>query len=170
MGILVEKIEEFCNQVLTQNDDDERASLMQKMENFLKNNRKRSMEPMEDSKLRKKAKLDLVGGNTVLPYEVWLKVMNYLPTKDLFGNFALVNKSFYTLSLDPKAVKYLQLNSIMGPDEFEPVQAISCRLKHIVELSIDATYGYDEDPGTWGFIIEHFTAHNLYKSVRHRFC
>ena len=164
MGVLVETIEELCNEVLSKNDG-QRALLMQKLENILKTNQKRPMEPMEDSNLRKKAKLDLVEGNTALPNELWLKIMNYLPTKALFRTFALVNKKFYSLTLDPKAVKYLQLHGIHA-EEFEGAKAISRRYKHIVELSIDATYNREQDPGTWQELIEHFIKSDINNKMK----
>ena len=151
--MVVETNEERCNEVLSQKND-QRASLKTKRS-------------MKDSKLRKKAKLNPIKGkNTALPNELWFKIMNYLPTKDLFGTFALVNKKFYTLSLDPNAVKYLQLDDIVTHYEFEDVKGIVRRYKHIVELSIFAIYGHREGPRTWQTIVEHFMKPGLYKKLK----
>lgn len=122
---------------------------------------------IKGSEQRKKAKLTPIKGkNIALPNELWFKIMNYLPTKDLFGTFALVNKKFYTLSLDPNAVKYLQLDDIVTHYEFEDVKGIVRRYKHIVELSIFAIYGHREGPRTWQTIVEHFMKPGLYKKLK----
>ena len=47
-----------------------------------------------------------------LPNEMWLKIMSYLKNKDIFKSFALVNKHFHALTLDPSTVKYLELEDI----------------------------------------------------------
>jgi len=122
----------------------------------------------EVTQVRKKAKLNPIKGkNIALPNELWFKIMNYLPTKDLFGTFALVNKKFYTLSLDPNAVKYLQLDDIVHHYDFEDhIKGIVRRYKHIVELSIFAIYGYRDGPRTWQTIVEHFVKPGLYKKLK----
>ena len=40
-----------------------------------------------------------------LPNEIWLKIINYLKTKDIFRRFALVNKLFNQLTLDTGSIK-----------------------------------------------------------------
>ena len=55
--------------------------------------------------IAKKRKLE----NMKLPNELWLKIMNYLSTKDVITNLALVCKNFNSLTKD---VKYLQLKNI----------------------------------------------------------
>ena len=123
---------------------------------------------IKGSEQRKKAKLTPIKGkNIALPNELWFKIMNYLPTKDLFGTFALVNKKFYTLSLDPNAVKYLQLDDIVHHYDFEDhIKGIVRKYKHIVELSIFAIYGHREGPRTWQTIVEHFMKPGLYKKLK----
>ena len=44
-----------------------------------------------------------------LPNEMWIKIMSYLRNEDIFRNFALASKHFNVLTLDPCAVKYLDL-------------------------------------------------------------
>ena len=46
-----------------------------------------------------------------LPDEIWLKIMNYLKTTDIFGSFALVDRHFNQLTLD---INYLQVKNIEG--------------------------------------------------------
>ena len=40
-----------------------------------------------------------------LPYEIFLKIMDYLSTKDILKRMAPVSKSFYQLSRDPNVIK-----------------------------------------------------------------
>ena len=58
-----------------------------------------------DLKSSKKKKLEC----KKLPNELWLKIMNYLNTKDLMTNMALVCKTFNSLTKD---VNYLELKEI----------------------------------------------------------
>ena len=45
-----------------------------------------------------------------IPNEIWLQIMNYLPTTDVFGVFALLNKRLNGLTIDSRALKYLTYN------------------------------------------------------------
>ena len=65
--------------------------------------------PIENDENHPKVDSGKIG---TLPEEIWLKIMNYLKTKDLFLNFGLVNKFFNGLTLDSRAVKYLKLADI----------------------------------------------------------
>ena len=69
----------------------------------------------------KKLKLDH-GNRIELPEEIWLKVINYLKTQDLFQNFALANKYFHGLSQDTRAVKSLLLKNIDDKTKYKVTQ------------------------------------------------
>ena len=73
-----------------------------------------------------------------LPNELWLKIINYMKTKDIFGSFALVNKHFNSLTLDTSAIKYLQVKNIRGdPSKHENVMKVLSRCKSMIEFSIE---------------------------------
>ena len=63
--------------------------------------------------------------------------MNYLKTKDLFLNFGLVNKFFYGLTLDSRAVKYLELIDIDSETKYNQVLKVIKRSKHLKEIQIE---------------------------------
>ena len=52
-----------------------------------------------------------------LPYEIWLKILEYLSTKDILRNVARVSRKFHQISQDPFLVKRIELKSNM--EEFE---------------------------------------------------
>ena len=69
------------------------------------NSIKRTIEDNNIGSQAKRIKLNTLE----LPNEMWMKILSYLQFKDVFGNFALVNKHFHALTLHPSAVKYLHL-------------------------------------------------------------
>ena len=71
------------------------------------------------------------------PDEIWLKIIQYLPTKDVFRNFALTCKRFNNLTQDSSAVKYLQLSAIDTWQKFEKVSQLISKSKSLVEFKID---------------------------------
>ena len=76
-----------------------------------------------------------------VPNEIWLKFMNYLPTKDIFRTFALLNKNLNGLTLDSKALKYLSFGRKLNYSKSNLDQALAV-LKHstgLVGLTINQT-------------------------------
>ena len=70
-----------------------------------------------------------------VPNEIWTKIMNYLPTKDIFNRFGLVNKRFQSLI---SGIKYLQVKNIYG-DKFNTdiVKEILKNSKALIGLEMD---------------------------------
>ena len=79
----------------------------------------------------KKFKLESLR-NPELPNEIWFKIMNYLNTKDLMTNFALVCKNFKSLA---REVKYLELKDVTDL-EFESALNLLKTTKHLKGISI----------------------------------
>ena len=70
-----------------------------------------------------------------LPDEIWLKIMNYLKTTDIFGSFALVDKHFNQLTLD---INYLQVKNIEGnPSKHYDVLKVLSRCEKLIQFSIE---------------------------------
>ena len=73
-----------------------------------------------------------------LPNEIWLKIINYMKTKDIFGSFALVNKHFNFLTPEISAIKYLQIKNIAESiSKYESIMKLLSGCKNMVEFSIE---------------------------------
>ena len=107
----------------------------------------------------KKVKLDHRTG-LQLPEEIWLKVMNYLKTRDLFQNFALVNKYFHGLSQDSRAVKSLLLKNINDKTKYQNVVKVIKRSKHLKEVRIQLCLAY------WKQLMSHVLNSSKLKSLK----
>ena len=71
-----------------------------------------------------------------LPNELWMKIMHFLPTKDILTSFALVNKHFYDLTLSSGSIKCLSIKDIENDFDFDKVIEVVNRSKGLKELSI----------------------------------
>ena len=131
---LFDNFENLVQQVFS--NADEKANFLKKFEKFKATCKKRSIELSENDVSRgKKLKLKI---RTQVPNEIWLKIMKYLPSKDCFGSFALVNKHFHGLTLDPSALKYLQIGDIKNDLHFEKLMKVVKRSKNLKEFAICA--------------------------------
>ena len=77
-----------------------------------------------------------------LPDEVWLKIMSYLTSKDIFANFALVCKHFKNLSLDSQAIKCLDLFGITNAKKYKSVLKVLERSNNLYGLKIGGSMNY----------------------------
>ena len=80
-----------------------------------------------------------------LPDEVWLKIMSYIKTKDLYHNVALVWKHFHNLSEDGDSVKFLEVTNISNDKLFRKVQKILKLAKSLKGLKIDIDSTLDKN-------------------------
>ena len=90
---------------------------------------KESSNSEQDMELNSVRKVDL-------PDEIWLKIIQNLPTEDMLGSFALACKSFNNLTQDSMAVKFLQLEKIDNVVMLVNALKIMKRSKGIVELKM----------------------------------
>ena len=75
-----------------------------------------------------------------LPNEIWVKIMNYMPTKYIFNSLALVNKNSYQLTKDTKALKHFtiyRLSSHYSKANFEKAMKFLKKCTNLVGLTID---------------------------------
>ena len=116
-SLVMKVIENYVKVVSTGNDTDLKKSILENLQNLTKNlmelprGEKRSNDDSEIEPNDKRLKIDSIK-KTELPNEIWLKIINCMMTKDLFKNFILVCKRFHTLTIDPKAVKYLSFTNL----------------------------------------------------------
>ena len=89
-----------------------------------------------DSKVPNK-KRKLISVKVDLPNEIWTKIMNYLPTIDIFKNFGLVSKRFHGLI---GGIKYLQVKNIDNVNMCHKVIEIVNNHKALIELELDFLY------------------------------
>ena len=128
----VDNFENFVQEILTGDDGDQKNHLMKRLQKFAKfqniSKRQLDSEPIESHQLNKKLKRS----NVKLPNEIWIKIMNYLSTKDLITNMALVCKNFNNLT---KEVKFLEFNDITEL-EVESVIKLLKNFKHLKEVTV----------------------------------
>ena len=100
--------------------------------------RARSKRPITNKKepFAKNINLDLEQKIT-LPDELWLKIMSYLESKDLFLKVALVCKHFRNLTYGGDSVKFLEVRKIPPKKMFEKVMEILKRSKSLKGLNIN---------------------------------
>ena len=70
-----------------------------------------------------------------LPNEIWMKILNYLPTYDILKNFNLTCKHFHSLAINPCAIKSLTLKNVEN-DQYEEIVKLLKRSKTLNELII----------------------------------
>ena len=103
-------IEQYVKTILYENDAKKTKPLwlhFQKLMNlmyFNEGNSKRPREPDGTENQSKKLKLESV--LTRFPNEMWIKILTYLPTKNIFGGFAQVSKRFNYLTTSIKCLHW----------------------------------------------------------------
>ena len=122
-----------------------KVELMNKVENILAICKQNLYDETEEAIFIEDAKDD----SPKLPNELWMKILTYLPTRDIFATFALVNKHFHGLTLDPSAIKYLQIEDIPY-HQVDKMKKVLERCKNLKELSITK----DSDGNNHAFVIE----------------
>ena len=138
---IITKFENLVNEVFVSNNENPKppkrlkVELMNKVEDILAICKQNLHDDPEDTK----------DDSTKLPNELWMKILTYLPTKNIFKNFALVNKHFHGLTLDPSAIKYLQIKDVQC-HQVGKMEKVLKRCKNLKELSITKnTDDYNDD-------------------------
>ena len=109
----VDCFEKVVKNVVKNGNEAQQANLLTKLKDLTKFMMSRkacdNASTLEVRPVAKKIKLSSPR-EVQVPNEIWLKIMNYLPTKDIFRTFALLNKNLNGLTLDSKALKYLSFD------------------------------------------------------------
>ena len=113
------KLNEFALEVFAGNDESVKAQLLKSINNL--------------------TRIKFMAAK--VPNEIWMKIMSYLNNKDIFFNFALVNKHFHALTMEPSVLKCLHLedsaSNIAECEDFH--RSLLKVIKHsisLVELNI----------------------------------
>ena len=96
----------FVQAVLSGQDENKKTKLVEQLNQFLEmaSPSVSAKKIFNYSKIPYDKKIKLVTGRMDVPNELWTKVMNYLPTHEIFKNFRLVCKRFDSLT---SGIKYL---------------------------------------------------------------
>ena len=132
---LVDDFENLVQQVFTRADANGKANFLHEFENFKTTCRKVPIVDLENGFSSKKLKLEK---EVQMPNEIWMKIMTYLPSKDFFGSFALVNTHFHRLTLDPSTLKYLQIGDIKHDFHLKCLMKVVERSKKLKEVEVVA--------------------------------
>ena len=147
------EFEKFAQEIISNGNEDQRLILKETIQNVsnyqqnIENNcgigTKRPIEneifPIDNKKLKRE---------TItfhLPDELWLKVLNYMHSNDIFRSFVLVSKHFNNLAQDPNAVRFLYLSQIRSKKDYRNVVKVIARCKNLYEFKIHACKEYFED-------------------------
>ena len=136
--------DEFCKfskEVFAGNDEKRKEELQEIMQTLMNSKTTSFKRPIEDAYIAVEAKRRKLTVSKV-PNEIWIKILSYMKNKDIFGSFALVNKHFHNLSLNPSAVKYLHIQDIDRKDKaktnYKKWLKVVKRSRTMVELKIKA--------------------------------
>jgi len=74
-----------------------------------------------------------------LPNEIWIKILEYLSTKDILRNMAPVSRRFHQISQDPFLIKKIELKSNQEFD-FSDFFKVLKRSEKLTCLSLDLKF------------------------------
>ena len=140
----VDCFEKVVRNVAKNGNEIQQANLLTKLKDLTKFMMSRKADDiattLEVKPVAKKIKLNSPR-EVQVPNEIWLKIMNYLPTNDIFGTVALLNKNLNGLTLDSKALKYLSFDSNLQYPRSNLDQALAVlkRSTGLVGLTINQT-------------------------------
>ena len=106
----------FVQAVISDQDENKKNNMVEELQHFLElakspNSSRKRCKNCNSNIPQKKIKLE--SRVVEMPNEIWTKIMNYLPTKEIFQNFGLVSKRFQSLL---GGIKYLQVRNINTVD------------------------------------------------------
>ena len=124
---VIKGMQKFVNDIAKGNNRDLQDDLLKNLQKFVKvaqlsvhskanevqkRSKRYENEAAHIDSAQNKTKLE-IKRKFELPDEVWLKIIRYLKTKDLFSNFGLVSKHFNNLTKDPNILIYLELKDFI---------------------------------------------------------
>ena len=155
--------EKFFDSVIFQDTEERTMKMFDLFSKMLalKKPKKSMKRAIDDEKVEttKKQKLNPIKIPHV-PDEIWLKVLNFMRSKNIFANFALVCKKFHRLTLDTRAVKNIKLNNIKCSEQFKNAMKVLKRSKNLDKVKIDNSPKYCNN-----FITQAFKANPKLKSL-----
>ena len=136
----LKSIETFVKGVVCGQDENRKIRLKKKLKHFLQitnnpsNTTRKRPSNLNFEVSPKRIKPDCEE-KFKIPNEIWTKIMNYLPTKEIFQNFGLVSKQFHGLI---GGIKYLQVRNIDENTKLcKKILEVMNNCKSLVELDLD---------------------------------
>ena len=131
--VCIENFKKFVNKVFSGSDQTQKAILLKECRNFV--------EVGQDFKINSMEAIEVVPDEIMnkaeIPNEIWLKIIGFLETKVVFGNFALVCKRFNSLTLQPTAIKRLSIDfKNIDKDNWPQLIVLLNNYKTMTELSM----------------------------------
>ena len=151
--LTVKLFENFVQNVIDGDNENEKAYLFEKLKNLpemfktsrISVKRKAETHPIDIVDLTEEISVQIIPTKKLkvspqFPDEIWLKIIGFMKTKDVFGGFALTCKHFNSLSRDTRAIKVLNLKKIKSKEHFEMVMEVARNSKNLIEFTIDKLY------------------------------
>ena len=160
---VVQFIDKFSESVMIQDDQerqDKLCKLIQKVSKNIEAQKAKKISEVKKQKSKAKRRKIVQKQCPDLPNEIWLKILNFLNSKDIFTNFALVSKHFHNLTLDSSAVKVLQLVKIKTDEKYQKAMKVLKRSKRLHGVRIECPQLYSNN-----FIIQAFKSNPNLKSL-----
>ena len=115
---MIVKIQKFAEEVFSSNDVIFKSRLKEAFEKLAKTNindlsTKSKRLPIRNlfPNPKKKKNIEDLSIKVELPNEIWMKIVKYLPSKDVYGSVALINKRFNGLSFDSGVTKCIKISN-----------------------------------------------------------
>ena len=115
---MIVKIQKFAEEVFSSNDVIFKSRLKEAFEKLAKTNINDSSTKSKRLPIRnlfpnpkKKKNIEDLSIKVELPNEIWMKIVKYLPSKDVYGSVALINKRFNGLSFDSGVTKCIKISN-----------------------------------------------------------
>ena len=163
--------EKIVHDVISGADQIQKDQLVKKLQHFLgmtkssesKNSRKRLKSANTENALKKMDFDSRAKFLQHLPDEVWVKIMNYLPTTYVFNAFGHVCKRFHNLTYE---IKYLKIRYIKEGNNWAKVTEIVKNCKSLIEFDIR----FDDARRNVGALVELITKCDKLKSLKIDIC
>ena len=110
--VMIDNFQKFAREIFSPGCEDKfKVKLKKVLDKIMKMGEMLPMVENIESNPAKKIKLDQTLSRVLdLPNEIWMKIIKYLPAKDVYGTLPLVNKRCRSLALDSAVLRIIKIN------------------------------------------------------------
>ena len=153
LDLAMEHFDDLVNNAVDEDKDEEKMALLTFIHNSTKTFEKYTKKLFEEPKVKDLKKISIETSEKVpekklklspsplmdLPNEIWMKILEYLPTYDILKNFNLTCKQFHSLAISPGAIKSLQLKveNFKESTQYQEIVKVLKRSKTLTKLVIN---------------------------------